>query len=950
MQRLSDWQSQKLLKAAMSLHQGLVIIDSEARVAWSNPAVEMLLGWTWRELEARRIGTLLAPSSRGDLASWAEEAGRGRPLRRLRATVVHKDGSEREIEFELIPVPDSDGGPDGGAIVFRDVTEADVEDRELVRLRGHFNVGFVQGFAPQAFLDVAGRFADVNEAACGLLQQSHEQLVGRSALEFLDPLDPIRRADLADLPRGGQPAHQRHEVIVRDARGRQLPLLLEVTALIGKEGHEQGFACFATDLSDVRNAEQRLAGQESFYRALNRNATDLALVTDAEGNLVYVSPSVEDLLGYDAADVVASSGFDFVHTDDQGIAEQLVASALDDPQHTARAVLRVRHASGEWRWVEESLTNLLEDPDVGGLVANLRDVTERVEAQVALQRSEARYRAIAEAAHEGIIALDSNGDTMFANDRLAELVGYSIAEIYESGLWCAFDPDVAQRLHQRSLQHVERGPERYELPFTRGDGETRILSVSASPLEYDEGVGALAMVSDVTLERRAEEELRQRALRDSLTGLPNRSLLSDRLASAAARQSRFGARGLAMLFVDLDNMKRVNDRAGHACGDALLRMVGDRLGSAVRDVDTLARLGGDEFVILCEDVDGDDAALLAHRVQLAFAQPFRINDQSFEVTASIGVALSPPHDVADLLHLADQAMYQAKERSRGSFLTFDSAMARAAKRRTRLADDIKVAIANDELVVHYQPIVQLTDGRPQGVEALVRWRHPMLGMLPPFEVLAAARETGMESQIDAAVLAIACRDMARLLEAGALGPDTYVAVNVSAATASLVPLDVTVPVALDLAGLPARHLVIEVTETSVMADVERAAAKLRSLASTGVRIAVDDFGTGYSSLAYLHRLPLDILKIDRSFVAGLGAEGESTTIIRSVLGLAEALSLQVVAEGVETTAQATALQEMGCPSAQGYLWSPAVPVEDLLGDNATRVSEITPNAMNRWEV
>ena len=712
--------------------------------------------------------------------------------------------------------------------------------------------------------------------------------------------------------------------------GGSFPLLLEVTVLLGRNGDHEGFACFATDLSDVRDAEQRLAGQEVFYRALNRSASDVAIVTDAIGTLVYVSPSAQDLLGYDPVDVVTNSGFDFVHPDDQPIAEALVASALSAPHRKARALLRIRHATRGWRWMEETLTNALEDPDVGGLVANLSDVTERVEAQVALQRSEARYRAIAEAAHEGIIALASNGDTMFANDRLAELVGYSIAEIYEHGLWCAFDPHEAQQLHRRSLQHIEPGPHRYELPFTRGDGETRMLSVSVSPLEYDDGVGALAMVSDVTLERRAEDELRKRALRDSLTGLPNRSLLSDRLASAAARQSRFGARGLAMLFVDLDNMKRVNDRAGHACGDALLRMVGDRLGSVVRDVDTLARLGGDEFVILGEDVSGDDAAVLADRVQHAFSRPFVINDQSFEVSASIGLALSPPHEVTELLHLADQAMYQAKERSRGSFLTFDSAMARDAKRRTRLADDIKVAIANDELVVHYQPVVELTTGRLQGVEALVRWRHPVLGMLPPLEVLAAARETGLESQVDTAVLAIACRDMLRLLQAGALGSDTYVAVNVSAATASLVPLEVTVPEALARAGLSARHLVIEVTETSVMSDVERAAAKLRSLSSTGVRIAVDDFGTGYSSLAYLHRLPLDILKIDRSFVAGLGDVGESTTIIGSVLGLAEALSLHVVAEGVETAQQAAVLSTMGCSSAQGWLWSPAVPVEDLL--------------------
>ena len=295
----------------------------------------------------------------------------------------------------------------------------------------------------------------------------------------------------------------------------------------------QGFACFATDLSDVRDAEQRLAGQEVFYRALNRSASDVAIVSDAIGTLVYVSPSAQDLLGYDPADVIAGSGFDFVHPDDQPIAEALVASALGAPHRKARALLRIRHATGGWRWMEETVTNALEDPDVGGLVANLSDVTERVEAQVALQRSEARYRAIAEAAHEGIIALcQQRRDDASANDRLASLWATASPRSTKHGLWRAFD------LHEvHPLQLVVAAAHRAEARtvtspalFTRGDGETRMLSVSVSPLEYDDGVGALAMVSDVTLERRAEDELRKRALRDSLTGLPNRSLLSDRLA------------------------------------------------------------------------------------------------------------------------------------------------------------------------------------------------------------------------------------------------------------------------------------------------------------------------------------------------------------------------------------------------------------------------------------
>jgi diguanylate cyclase (GGDEF)-like protein len=450
--------------------------------------------------------------------------------------------------------------------------------------------------------------------------------------------------------------------------------------------------------------------------------------------------------------------------------------------------------------------------------------------------------------------------------------------------------------------------------------------ISANPLPTEDGrVGSLAMVSDVTLERHAQEELRRQALHDPLTGLPNRALLTDRLEVAAARQIRDPSGSLAVLFLDLDHLKIVNDRGGHGAGDALLVEVGQRLQTVLRLSDTVARLGGDEFAVICEDTSTQGAVTVARRIQGMLVEPFQVAGQPIRVSASIGVAVSPPNPAEDLLRLADTAMYQAKARSRGSFVVFDSTFAEAEQRRRELTGDLRDALSTDQVFLHYQPVIDLGNGRLRGIEALVRWDHPTRGMLPALELIAAAQEAGLEIELDRRVLRAACQEMGRLVKAGVMGPDSYVSVNISARSASSERIDALVPEMLEAAGLHAGQLMLEVTETSIMTDVEYTVRQLQALSDMGVRVAVDDFGTGYSSLAYLHRLPLGILKIDRSFVSGLPDDPDSSTIVRSVISLAESLGLHTIAEGIETPEQAAVLRELGCNSGQGYLWSRAVP-------------------------
>jgi diguanylate cyclase (GGDEF)-like protein/PAS domain S-box-containing protein len=925
--------------AGMHAWSSIILLDTDGTIEWANPMTETVFGWENTALVGQRIGVLFADEgSRDTMTAICARAVAGERQASTQLQARRLDGDIVEVEVSTAPFTAADENHPGISLVIRDVTEGKVRALELARLHDWLRSSFVQSEMPQALLDLEGRFLDLNDALARLLGRARHDLLGTPALELLDLRDPMRTIPVSELTSADTSATQRYEAVGRHATGKQVPMRLDVTVLRDMSGRPSGVTFFAQDLNDVHDAERRLAAQQAFYQALNRRAWDVALVADPEGNLVYVSPSVADFLGFQPSDMITRSGFDFIHPDDVATVHRAVEESAQRDGHVVRLVIRVSHADGAWRWVEETITNCLTDPDIGGLVANLRDMTAEIETRQALEQSEARYRAIAETAQEGIIAMSPEGGTLFANEKFAELVGYPLEVIYAHGFMAGLSPSQAYAVHQRLLSRPSRGSEWYEFDFTHPDGSERVLSISASPLvtAKEEEIGSLAMVSDVTAERHAQAELRRQALHDPLTGLPNRALLEDRLAMAAARRQRSRDGCLAVLFLDLDKLKLVNDHAGHGAGDALLREVGHRLQSVVRETDTVARLGGDEFAVICEDADPEGSLLVARRIQKMFAQPFLVQGRPVAATASIGVALSPPHPTDELLRLADAAMYQAKEKSPGSIVVFDSTMATASRRRSELTSALSEALACDETALHYQPIVDLGSGELRGVEALFRWTHPVLGKLPALDVMDAAHTAGLEVELDRRVLHSACAQMSRLLRDGVLPRDSYLSVNMSARSAASEEIDVVVPRVLRETGLDPAQLVLEVTETSIMTDVEHTIRKLGVLCELGVQIAVDDFGTGYSSLAYLHRLPLSILKIDRSFVGGVAEDPDSRAIVRTVLSLADALGLHTVAEGIETPEQADVLAEMGCEYGQGYLWSPAVSPDDLPGLTTSR--------------
>jgi len=471
--------------------------------------------------------------------------------------------------------------------------------------------------------------------------------------------------------------------------------------------------------------------------------------------------------------------------------------------------------------------------------------------------------------------------------------------------------------------------DRYQNEYPcHGPDEERWFSVRIAPAEIDGMNGAVISHVDVTEMHNVQQALAHQALHDGLTGLPNRSLLTDRLGQALSDSGRRG-RGVGVSFLDLDHFKRVNDSLGHPAGDALLVQVAERLQGQVRASDTLSRFAGDEFVVVWRDLaSAEEATVLSERLADSLKEPFVLGATSVSVTASVGVVVGghPPASVEEVLLAADAAMYDAKRQGRGRVRVFSTELRLGVQERMATEVALRAAISRSELVLHYQPVIDLESGRPVAVEALARWQHPEQGLLGPDKFIPVAESSGLVVPLGRWALEQACCD-AMALTGTAEGLD--VAVNLSVRQLTQPDVLTHVRDALVHSGIDPQRLLLEVTESAVMEDQEAAAVALDALSHLGVRIAIDDFGTGYSSLLYLRRYPISALKLDRAFVSGIGASPDDEAICSSVVSLAHAVGATSIAEGVETPEQYAALRAFGCQQAQGFLWSAAVPIGDL---------------------
>ena len=552
-----------------------------------------------------------------------------------------------------------------------------------------------------------------------------------------------------------------------------------------------------------------------------------------------------------------------------------------------------------------------------------------------LEAREADLKLAASVFHnttEGVLITDAEGTILSVNPAFSEITGYAAAEaIGRKPSLLRSDhhgPEFYRAMWDRLLSE---GQWQGEIWNRRKNGEAYPEWLTISTVPGSDGVPMryVSVFSDMTEVRRKDEHIRHQAFHDALTGLPNRALLLDRLEHGIEFARRDQGR-LGVVFIDLDRFKAINDTLGHDIGDGLLREVGERLSRSVRGSDTVARMGGDEFVILLEEVEEMEAlAVLAKKVVAAISAPMDIGGHAIQVGASVGIACYPDDGVTAVMLMknADAAMYGAKSAGRGVYRFFQPAMTEKAAHRLKLEMELRNAVGNRELELHYQPKLDLATNEPCGMEALVRWRHPEQGLLPPAEFIPIAEETGIINEIGNWVLEETCRQLAEWRDRGM--KQHKVAVNVSARQLQAGNLIERIDDLTRQYGIAPSCLEIELTESVIMANPEDSAAIFTRLRQLGVSVAVDDFGTGYSSLAYLRRLPIDVLKIDRSFVSDAVLNVEDAQIVRTILALGQALKLTVVAEGIETEQQADFLRSCKCAIGQGYMYSRPIPAAEM---------------------
>ncbi|MDQ1466391.1 MAG: hypothetical protein QOH10_806 [Actinomycetota bacterium] len=836
-------------------------------------------------------------------------------------------------------------------ILWVSASEREFATAALARSEDRFRRLLTNAADAVVVLDENGTIVFATEAIETLIGYSVDELVGRrdaSVIVELEDLERIRSDGNVGLLQ--TPGTSRCiDVRVHHREGGLRWCQISVTNRLD-DPVIQGIVVNVHDITERREAEAGVAAAEARFRSLVQHAADGIMILSSDARCVYVSPSYERITGLSAAELCGQYVRENAHPDDRPTASAAWTRMLEKPDEPAGFEARVKHADGRWHWHAMSFSNRLDDPALAGMIVNVRDITDRKALDELLAEESRILEMIAWGEPlEGVLSRAASITAEHARARFC-LIRLFDGDTLRLAAAPNFPPEAYDRLayvpvdSQMPAARAAVGREEIfvtdradasatavgdlavslgiaasltvpiELPNRNAVAGTLTLLFESADVDLDlhrpllERVVSLAAVA--IEQAQAREELEHRAFHDELTGLPNRALLNDRLMHALQRSPRRDA-AVAVVFFDLDRFKLVNDSLGHDAGDRLLVQVAKRLRSGLRASDTLGRLGGDEFVVLVDDIHTEsDAHAAVQRVVDILEQPFEVDGETIFVSASVGVALA--RDVghaADVLREADDAMYKAKQRGRGSVEYQSTNGTTNVVNPLARITALHRALERDELVVHYQPIVDIASRQPISAEALVRWNHPELGLILPGEFIPLAEDTGLIVPLGWCVLEHVMRRLRHR-------PDLNVSVNVSARQLS--EADFVPRLTEMIAAVPRDVLTLEITESLLIDEPDRIAATLTALADLGVRLSLDDFGTGYSSLSYLSTLPIHQLKIDRSFVAGLGERPESETLVSGIIHLGHGLGLEVIAEGVETAQQAQRLLDLGCHLAQGF--------------------------------
>jgi diguanylate cyclase (GGDEF)-like protein/PAS domain S-box-containing protein len=948
----SDERYRTVLDAAFD---AIITITSDGTIQWFNRGAERIFGHRAEEVIGRPV-TLLMPERYRDLCV----AGLHRYLRTGEARVVggttelvglRKDGSEFPIEMSL-------GETHVGKArlftsVIRDIAERKRNEEALREAQDRFRSIFDHAPIGVAMVSLEGRYLRVNRSLCEILGYSEDELLATTWQEITHPDD--LEASLAYARRILEGEFPRYHLEKRffHADGHTVWASLSVSLVRNSEGEPLYFVSQIQDVTERKEAEAGLRRSEASLDAAQRLAHLGSWSWDLETGEVYWSDELYRVLGFEPRQFFGSYEhfLDSVHPEDRERVERLIREGISEGRRQFE--FRTIHPDGLERIIHshiEVVSNKAGRPTC--VLGAAHDITERKKFEEALKLLLRQHEMVLTSAGEGIFGLDLHGNVTFINPAAAHMIGWSTQElvgrpmhdlVHHSKPDETSHPSEECPIYAAFKSGAMHGKD--DEVFWRKDGTSFPVEYTSTPIvEDDEILGAVVTFKDVTERKALEEALHYQAFHDPLTGLPTRALFMDRLEHALDRTDWQGSK-VAVLFADLDNFKIINDSIGHTAGDQLLVAVAERLKSCLRPEDTAARLGGDEFTILVEGLNSvTDVTRIADRIAEALQPPFALDVGEVFVTTSIGIAVSSSADErpADLLRYADLAMYRAKHKGKDRYQVFEPAMEAEILSRWGLQNELRRALDQEELRVYYQPVVTLESGKIAGAEALVRWEHPKRGLLLPEDFLEIAEETGLIVRIGQWVLRNACSEARTWHEQYPSALPLTTSVNLS--TREFFRPELVAKVLSETEFEPA-NLQLEIPEGAMASNgADSATDTLRDLKNMGVQLAIDDFGLGYSSLSYLKRFPVDFLKIDRSFVRGLGhnpnnGASKDAEIVKAMIDLTHALDMKVIAEGVETAGQLAQLRDMGCDLAQGNYFSEPLPagalrvlLKDTLGD------------------
>ncbi len=854
----------------------------------------------------------------------------GQPVR-YKKEYIRKDGSRVPVEMFAHIAKDEQGKTKYYYAFVTDITERKRSEERIMAERDFSNSALNSLPGIVYLFNQEGRFLRWNRNFEIVSEYSPEEIARMNPLDFFSERDRelIRERIRQTFEKGAADAEA--EFVTRSGRHKSYYYTGRVIRVEG----EPCLIGMGIDITERKRIDDELRKSEEQFRRLTQQSPVPIAISNQRGDVELVNESFIRTFGYTLNDIPHIDAWFRLAYPDPAYRREVIAKwkqAVDAAIREQRVITpqeyRVTCKNGTVRIVEI----------FGSLIGNKQqvlfsDVTQRKRAEKAVEESMERFRNLVEATSDWVWEVDENGVYTYASPKVRDILGYQPEEVLGKTPFDFMPPDEARRVSDIFGEIIAtRQPFSFlENVNLHKDGRRVILETSGVPFFDPEGTlrGYRGIDRDITGRKRAEETIKYQAYHDLLTGLPNKALFVDLLNHEIFEMEREG-KGLAVLFLDIDQFKKVNDSLGHEAGDSLIRNMAVRLRSSLREFDTVARIGGDEFNILLPLITSpEDASKIAAHVMENLKQPFLIADHEFRVTASIGISIYPEDgaNAESLMKNADIALYHAKDQGRDNYQFYSASINFRTLERIIFENRLRQAVEHGELVVYYQPQQNIKTGKITGAEALVRWNHPDLGLLNPAQFVPLAEEIGLIIPIDQWVLRTACRDLKAWEEAGH-GP-LYVSTNLSARQFRQPGLAEMISHVLTESRLRPDCLGIEITETLLMEDTAFTARNLNSLNAMGVRFLVDDFGTGYSSLSYLKKLPIQKLKIDKSFITHVAGDHDYQAIINAIIAMAHILKLKVVAEGVETDEQLSYLSSRDCDEMQGYHFSKPIPADEF---------------------